>query len=131
MKCPKCSHPNEEGALFCNHCGSSLIEGKKDWNSILLLAWCVSLIFFFVAHFINSRLITPYVLQNYDMTTGIKYIQISQTIISICATLTSLIIPFAIPKMTYKIIAFIIVILTVIGSIIVNCANLSAYLSNY
>ena len=129
MKCPKCSHPNEEGALFCNHCGSSLIEGKKDWNSILLLAWCVSLIFFFVAHFINSRLITPYVLQNYDMTTGIKYIQILP--ISIIITKFKLIIPFAIPKMTFKIIAFIIVILTVIGSIIVNCANLSAYLSNY
>ena len=131
MKCPKCSHQNEDGALFCNNCGSALVEGKKDWTSILLLAWCVSLIFFFLVYFVNNWLITPYILSNYDVATGFKRIHVIQTIISICATLTNLTIPFAIPKLSFKIIAFIIVVLAVIGSIIVQCVNLSTILSNY
>ena len=86
MKCPKCSHQNEDGALFCNNCGSALVEGKKDWTSILLLAWCVSMVFFFLVHTINNWLITPYILSNYDVATGFKRIHVIQTIISICAT---------------------------------------------
>jgi hypothetical protein len=131
MECPKCSHQNEDGALFCNNCGSALVEGKKDWTSILLLAWCVSLVFFFIVYLINNWLITPYILNNYGTVTGIRYTYVIQTIISICSTLTNLVIPFAIPKLSFKIIAFIVVILAVVASIIVQWINLSTILNNY
>ena len=131
MECPKCSHQNEDGALFCNNCGSALVEGKKDWTSILLLAWCVSLVFFFIVYLINNWLITPYILNNYGTVTGIRYTYVIQTIISICSTLTNLVIPFAIPKLSFKIIAFIVVILAVVASIFVQWINLSTILNNY
>ena len=131
MECPKCSHQNEDGALFCNNCGSALVEGKKDWTSILLLAWCVSLVFFFIVYLINNWLITPYILNNYGTVTWIRYTYVIQTIISICSTLTNLVIPFAIPKLSFKIIAFIVVILAVVASIIVQWINLSTILNNY
>ena len=44
MKCPKCSHENDENALYCNKCGIKF-DKKQDWNSILIMAYCFSIIF--------------------------------------------------------------------------------------
>ena len=44
MNCPKCNRENEEGAMYCRHCGSPMhpVENaESNTSSILLLIWVV------------------------------------------------------------------------------------------
>jgi len=129
MKCPKCLHENEDGALFCNNCGFALAEKKKDWTSILLLAWCVSMIFFFAIGLINTLLINPYIYSTYATEYALRTTTIIGFVISTISSLTSFVIPIAIPKKSFKILAFIIVLLVFIGGLIVHIINLSFILN--
>ena len=45
MKCPKCNHENEDGAMFCRHCGSSMNpvpQKESNTSSIIILIWIVA-----------------------------------------------------------------------------------------
>ena len=57
MKCPKCSHENDENALYCNKCGIKF-DKKQDWNSILIMAYCFSIIFVYLFLNIIAALLT-------------------------------------------------------------------------
>ena len=117
MKCPKCSHLNEDEARYCNNCGFPLMEKKKDWTSILLLAWCVSLLFFTFVWTIYDYVIYPWVHTTYDYTTAPKITHTILFVISSIQTLTNLVIPFAIPKIGLKIAAFVVIGVFIIVSI--------------
>ena len=111
MECPKCSHPNEEGALFCNNCGSSLNGEKKDWNSILLLGYCFSILFFSLLYIVFNYFFTmadvSWQTRNYFYT-GFHIIQ----------ALLMLIIPLGIRKVWMRILAFIVLGIAALISII-------------
>ena len=118
MKCPKCSRLNEDNALYCNNCGTRLNEKNKDWYSIFLLAYCVSLIFFSVLY-----LILRYA---FDFTNAtwqtVNYIYIGLAIVQ---SLLTFIIPLGIQKLWMKIVAFIIVGIAAIINIIQNIMQIS------
>lgn len=45
MICPKCNRENEDGALFCRHCGSSMNpvpEKESNTSSVLILVWIIA-----------------------------------------------------------------------------------------
>ena len=113
MKCPKCSHLNEDNARFCNSCGFNLTEKKQDWYSIFLLAYCTSILFFSILY-----LILKSVFQWTDaswQTVNIIYI-----ILAIIQSLLALIIPLGIRTLWMKIVAFVVVGLAAIINIIQN-----------
>lgn len=49
MKCPKCNHENEDGAMFCRHCGSSMNpvpQKESNTSSMIILIWIIAIIVF-------------------------------------------------------------------------------------
>lgn len=58
MNCPKCNRENEDSALFCRYCGSSLkpIE-KKDSNTsnVILFVWIILIGVFSIGTFLYTR----------------------------------------------------------------------------
>lgn len=45
MICPKCNRENEDGAMFCRYCGSSMNpvqEKESNISSILILVWIIA-----------------------------------------------------------------------------------------
>jgi hypothetical protein len=45
MICPKCNHENEDDAMFCRHCGSSMNpvpEKESNTSSILIFVWIIA-----------------------------------------------------------------------------------------
>lgn len=110
MKCPKCSHQNEDGALFCNKCGYKF-EERKDWNSILILAYCCSLLFWGITY-----MILPVVFNgifNFSFhTTNIIY-----AICGIISALLTFVLPLGIRTTWMKIVAFIVVAIAAILNI--------------
>jgi len=123
MKCPKCSRLNEDNALYCNNCGFPLAEKKKDWTSILLLAWCVSMLFFAIVWSIHNFL-SGWLYSQYDFETANKMTGTIQVIISTIQLFTHFVIPFAIPKKTFKIISFIIIGIVTIWYLVKNFSHL-------
>ena len=113
MKCPKCSHVNEDGAMFCSNCGQPLVEKKKDWPSIILLAYCCSILFFALLY-----LFLRYVFQwtEADWHT-INYVYMGMSIIT---SLLTLIIPFGIRTLWIKITAFVLVAIAALIKIVQN-----------
>lgn len=126
MKCPKCSHLNEDEARYCNNCGFPLMEKKKDWPSILLLAWCVSLLFFTLIWKLIFPAVSTWIhsMYEYDFHSANKVISTIAFIGSTAQYLTYLVIPFAIPKIGFKIAAFIIIGLVIIWATSANVINL-------
>ena len=112
MKCPNCSHENEYGANYCNKCGTALSD-KKDWPSILLLAWSGSLIFFAAAYFAIGYLGT-YFSMEWQVRNYAIYI------LSTIQAFTFLVIPFAIRKTSFKIISLVLVIAYIIWTAFTN-----------
>lgn len=55
MKCSKCNYENEEGAMFCRHCGSSMIpvpQKESNTSSMIILIWIIaSIVFDLIFHF--------------------------------------------------------------------------------
>lgn len=119
MKCPKCSHLNEDYALYCNNCGTALAEKKKDWTSILLLAWCVSMIFFAIVWSLY-KFLSVWLFSQYDIQTANRIAVTIQVLISTIQLFTHFVIPVAIPKKVFKIISFIIVIIVTIWNLVQN-----------
>ncbi|MBP5337929.1 MAG: zinc ribbon domain-containing protein [Prevotella sp.] len=116
MKCPKCSHENAEGAKYCSQCGQNLAD-VKDWPSLLLLGWCGSLIFFAAAYFVigyvGSLLNMEWQARNYAIF-----------VISIIQSFTFLVIPFAIRKTSYKVAAFIMVLIYIVWTVVSNVSSI-------
>lgn len=58
MNCPKCNRENEDSALFCRYCGSSLKPiKKKDSNTsnVILLVWIILIGVFNIGTFLYTR----------------------------------------------------------------------------
>ena len=125
MKCPKCSHLNEDEARYCNNCGFPLMEKKKDWTSILLLAYCVSVLFFTIIW------TAVFPILDFIGITDFKFIQTISFIISSAQTLTLLVIPFAIPKIGLKIVAFIVIGIAIVWSIVRGFLTLTSIYSTF
>lgn len=128
MKCPKCSHLNEDEARYCNNCGFPLAEKKKDWTSILLLIWCVIALFTFIIGRVTQFL--PVLLDLHSGQTLYMNVVIIP-LIFLPFTLTNLLIPFAIPKIGYKIAAFIIIGILDIASIVFIIFQVIAHYNIY
>lgn len=55
MNCPKCNRENEDSALFCIHCGSSLkpVEMKEsNFSNVILFIWVILKVVFSVGIFL-------------------------------------------------------------------------------
>ncbi|MDE5782708.1 MAG: zinc ribbon domain-containing protein, partial [Prevotella sp.] len=124
----KCQNESENDAIFCSVCGFKLKE-KFDKTNVLLLAWCVSLIFFMILNVIVSYLIRPWLFASYPMPTAATTISIIYAVIGIIQSLTHLVVPFAIPKIGYRIAAFIIVGIAVVITIISHISSIISTLS--
>ena len=106
MKCPKCSHENEEGAKFCSHCGMNLND-QKDWPSILLLAWSGSMLFFAIVYAILA-----YLLKSPDVNSHL--VIFVAAIFGIANALAAILVPLGISKMPLKMSAFAFVIIAIL-----------------
>ena len=112
MNCPKCLHLNEDDALFCSKCGYKFGQ-KQDWNSILVFAYCFSLLFWAITYFILPQV--------FDWA-GISW-QTANTIhafFGIIASLLTFVLPFGIRITWMKIVAFIVIAIAAIINIIRN-----------
>lgn len=111
MKCPKCGRENEDNALYCSQCGTGLGEKKTDWPNVLLLAFCGSMLFFSIVFAILG-----YVRQNSSIDWHLMtYLT---AIFGIAQALTTIIVPMGMTKVSLKTIAFILVALSVVITII-------------
>ncbi len=111
MKCPKCGRENEDNALYCSQCGTGLGTKKTDWPNVLLLAYCGSMLFFSIVFAILG-----YVKQNSSIDWHLMtYLT---AIFGIAQALTTIIVPMGMTKVSLKTIAFILVALSVVITII-------------
>lgn len=120
MKCPKCNSEIEAGSKFCNHCGTNIQarieqmkrkENRKDFlSSTLLLIWAIVV---FVCVVVNA-IIT----KTTDM--WINPWRTVYTIIAVIQNLACLLIPFAVKKVSYKVVVFVLAGLFVSYWIIMN-----------
>ena len=117
MKCPKCGRENEDGALFCSQCGNALGEKKTDWPNVLLVAFCGSMLFFSIVFAILG-----YVGQNSDIDWHLMaYLT---AFFGIAQALTTIIVPMGITKTSLKTIAFILVALSMVLTIVTLVQNI-------
>jgi len=117
MKCPKCNTENQENARYCNNCGTSLGEQKTDWPNVLLVAFCGSMLFFAIVFAIIG-----YVGQNSSVDWHIMtYLT---AIFGIAQALTTIIVPMGITKTSLKTIAFILVALSMVLTIVTLVQNI-------
>lgn len=113
MNCPKCNRENEDSALFCRYCGSSLkpIE-KKDSNTsnVILFVWIILISVFSIGTFLYTRFYN-----NWYEEGRVAYvaIQIMHNLIMILPSL-------AIKDKTLKIIGILISICLIIWWVIEN-----------
>jgi len=89
MICPKCNRENEDGALFCRHCGSSMNptpEKESNTSSILILVWIVAVAILSI----TSHLYTRFVDDWFEGSSKMLYIgiQIIHNIIMILPAFT-------------------------------------------
>ena len=111
MKCPKCGRENEDNALYCSQCGTGLGTKKTDWPNVLLLAFCGSMLFFSIVFAILG-----YVRHNSSIDWHLMtYLT---AIFGIAQALTTIIVPMGMTKVSLKTIAFILVALSVVITII-------------
>lgn len=61
MICPKCNRENEDSAMFCRYCGTSLhpeqTPQKPDTSSLLLLIWIVGYTLLSVARYSYTKIV--------------------------------------------------------------------------
>ena len=101
MICPKCNRENEDGAMFCRYCGSSMNpvqEKESNISSILILVWIIAV----GLHSITTVLYSKYVDNWYEGTSKTFWIGI-QMIYYIIMILPA----FAIKNRTLRIIGII------------------------
>lgn len=101
MICPKCNRENEDGAMFCRYCGSSMNpvqEKESNISSILILVWIIAVGLLSI----TNNLYTKFVDNWYEGTSKTFYIGI-QMIHNIIMILPA----FAIKNRTLRIIGII------------------------
>lgn len=104
MNCPKCKRENEEGALFCCHCGSSMaFSNSQDSNtsSILLLIWVVVIVILSITQELYTTLI-PHWFEG-----GAKYGYVAMTMIH---NMLMILPVLAIKNRTYRLIGLIVML---------------------
>lgn len=107
MNCPKCKLENEDGALFCKHCGSKLIvetTNGKDYSSPLLFTYIIVVTIFYII----NKLITTFSTDWYSSEGG--FISILYKCTTTIECLCFIMIPLAIKNRTLKIIALVITV---------------------
>ena len=112
MKCPNCSHENDENALYCNKCGMKF-DKKQDWNSILIMAYCFSILFWAITYLVLPKIFAWFEMPWYT----------TETIYSFCSIISSLltfVLPFGIRTTWMKIVAFVIIFIAAIINIFGN-----------
>ena len=87
MNCPKCNRENEDGAMFCRHCGSSMNpvpEKESNTSSILIFVWIIAV----GVLSITTSLYTKFVDNWYEGSSKMVYIslQIINNIVMILPT---------------------------------------------
>lgn len=101
MNCPKCNRENEDGAMFCRHCGTSMNpvpEKESNTSSILILIWIIAVAILSITTTIYTRVVDNW----YEGGTKMAYIAI-QIIHSLIMILPA----FAIKNKTIRIIGII------------------------
>ena len=120
MKCPKCSHENDENALYCNKCGIKF-DKKQDWNSILIMAYCFSILFMTI-----TNACMGYLLEWLECAWQTKHFV--YLFLNIIAALLTFVLPFGIRTTWMKIVSFIVIAI----AIIINVSrNIYAIIETY
>lgn len=119
MRCSKCSNENDDNAFFCSVCGSSLKEKEQDFNSVILLGYCGSQIFFAIVYFVLSYMFQT----TRDESPSLGYVY---SILAIIQSLTALVVPFGIRNTSCKIAGFVFVAIAVAITIYINVQNIIA-----
>lgn len=113
MNCPKCNRENEDSALFCRYCGSSLkpVEKKEtNFSSVILLVWIILTGMFSIGTYLFTRFYYNW----YEEGRGFYVaLQIMHNLIMILPSL-------AIKDKTFKIIGVLISVCLVIWWVIEN-----------
>ena len=102
MNCPKCNRENEESAIFCRFCGSSMnpvVLKESNTSSILLLIWIIVNTIFNIFNYAYTHLVESW----YEGDAKIVFIAV-QSIFVLLNILPAL----AIKNRTYRIIGIII-----------------------
>lgn len=120
MKCPKCSHENDENALYCNKCGIKF-DKKQDWNSILIMAYCFSIIFLAI-----TNACIGYLFDWIGCTWQTKHFV--YLFLNIIAALLTFVLPFGIRNTWMKVVSF---ILIAIAATINISRNIYAIIETY
>lgn len=112
MKCPKCSHLNEDDALYCSKCGYKF-EQKQDWNSILILAYCCSILFWAITY-----AVLPTIFNALELSW--QAVNIVYSLFGIIASLLTFVLPLGIRITWMKIAAFTVIAIAAIVNITRN-----------
>lgn len=122
MICTKCSHENEEEALYCSNCGNRL-DGKKDVQSNTLLIFCGTLVVFAAIYFMAG-----FIGQQFDLESQIR----NRTIVicSVIQAFTFLAVPFAIRKRSFKVYGYILVLIYIVSMIFFGVSSLVNNMQN-
>jgi len=114
MICPKCNRENEDGALFCRHCGSSMnpVQNPKESNisSVLILVWVIAVAVLSLATYCYTRFIDNWYS---DAKTGYVILQLIHNVVMILPAL-------AIKNKVMKIVGIIVMSLMIIWWIVQN-----------
>lgn len=114
MICPKCNHENEDGALFCRHCGSSMnpVQNPKKSNisSVLILVWVIAVAVLNLATYCYTRFIDNWYS---DARTGYVILMLIHNVVMILPAL-------AIKNKVMKIVGIIVMSLMIIWWIVQN-----------
>lgn len=114
MKCPKCNRENEESAMYCRYCGSSMFpktNKESDSSGILILIWIVAIGVVSFAEYLYPKFIDDW----YEGTNRIIY-----SAMAIAHNLIMLIPVFAIKNKTFKIIGVILMSISVLWWVVSN-----------
>lgn len=114
MKCPKCNRENEESAMYCRYCGSSMYpktNKEPDSSSILILIWIVAICVCHIAEYLYTKFIDDW----YEGSNRIIYFAIL-----IVHNLVTLLPAFAIKNKIFKIIGVILMSILVLWWVVQN-----------
>lgn len=114
MICPKCNRENEDGALFCRHCGSSMnpVQKPKESNisSVLILVWVIAVAVLSLATYCYTGFIDNWYR---DAKTGYVILRLIHNVVMILPAL-------AIKNKVMKIVGIIVMSLMIIWWIVQN-----------
>ena len=118
MLCTKCFQENDNGALFCKHCGSKLIRqepASDSLSSTLLLVWAI-------IFFVNNGILSLTQILAYDWYDAGWFV--FTCIIHVIHNAANILPAIAIKNNTMKIIAIILVAIPTLYYIFINIGNI-------